>query len=201
MNSIECKTGAERLQTARSEQNYGHVTELIYSQEGNTRSSRSPKKRNLTVISFSSDCCEKKHMDTNTSSLIWVKMLLGSFYYIVISLCKISTPLSGFGSILCRKKQRLKFYIACTDKRVQVQYKWHNLNGRFFYCPLCIYLYWSKLCPKHYLFHFFRTHSVVVHGLDYTCGCYVLKLFDVYVTEGFLYNFSLMYSDVTYQLK
>jgi len=40
-NLIERKTGAERPQTVRSEQNYKHVTELICSQEGNTGSDRS----------------------------------------------------------------------------------------------------------------------------------------------------------------
>jgi len=59
-NSIERKTGAERPQTAWSEQNYRHVTELISSQEGNTESSRGPRKMiNLTAISLSSGCCEK----------------------------------------------------------------------------------------------------------------------------------------------
>jgi len=43
-NSIEWKTGAEQPQTARSEQYYRHVTELICGQEGNTRSSRSQEK-------------------------------------------------------------------------------------------------------------------------------------------------------------
>jgi len=59
-NAIERKTGAERRQTARSEQNYRHMTELICSQEGNTESSGSPTEMiNLTVISLSSGCCEK----------------------------------------------------------------------------------------------------------------------------------------------
>jgi len=59
-NSIERKTGVERSQTARSEQNYRHVTELICSQEGNTGSSRSPREMiDLTAISLSSGCCEK----------------------------------------------------------------------------------------------------------------------------------------------
>jgi len=58
-NSIERKTGAERPQTAWSEQNYSHVTELICSQEGNTGSSRSRREMiNLTVISLSSDFCK-----------------------------------------------------------------------------------------------------------------------------------------------
>jgi len=60
MNEIEQKTGAERPQIARSEQNYRYVTELICSQEGNTRSRRSPREMiNLTAISLSSGCCKK----------------------------------------------------------------------------------------------------------------------------------------------
>jgi len=59
-NLIERKTGAGRPQTARSEQNYRHVTELMCSQEGNTGSSRSRREMiNLTAISLSSGCCEK----------------------------------------------------------------------------------------------------------------------------------------------
>jgi len=59
-NSIEQKTGVEQPQTARSEQTYKCVTELICSHEGNTGSSRSPRKtRNLKAISLSFDCCEK----------------------------------------------------------------------------------------------------------------------------------------------
>jgi len=59
-NSIERKTGAARPQTATSEQNYRHVTELIFSQEGNTGSSRIPRETvNPTAISLSSGCCEK----------------------------------------------------------------------------------------------------------------------------------------------
>jgi len=52
------KTNAiERSQTARSELNYRHVSELICSQEGNIGSSGSPREMiNLKVISVS---CEK----------------------------------------------------------------------------------------------------------------------------------------------
>jgi len=50
------KYDAERSQTARSEQNYRHETELICSQEGNTESSRSPRE---ITISLSSGCGEK----------------------------------------------------------------------------------------------------------------------------------------------
>jgi len=42
-----------------------------------------------------------------------VKMLLGCFDYIVIFLCKVLAPLSGFGFILCRKKRQLKCYNYC----------------------------------------------------------------------------------------
>jgi len=59
-NSIKRKTGAERPETARADQNYKYVSEIICRQEGNTGSSRSPREmRNLTAISLSSGCCEK----------------------------------------------------------------------------------------------------------------------------------------------
>jgi len=119
--TIERKTGAERLQTARPERNYRHVTELTYSQEGNTGSSRSPREMiNLTAISLSSGAARSCHGHKHITASVFchcVKMLLGSFEYIVIFLCKISTLLSGFGFILCRKKRRLKCCIVCTDKR------------------------------------------------------------------------------------
>jgi len=136
MNLIERKTGVERPLTARSEQNYSHVTELICSQEGNTGSSRSRRKMmNLTVISVSSgavrSCRAHEHVITNVF-LHCVKMLLGCFDYIVIFLFKILTHLSSFGVILCSKKRRLKYYIACTVKHVHMQYKQNNLRGWFF---------------------------------------------------------------------
>jgi len=57
-NLIERKTGAERLQTARSKQNY--VTELICSQEGNTGSSKVQEKWETWQQYISAlDCCEK----------------------------------------------------------------------------------------------------------------------------------------------
>jgi len=59
-------------------------------------------------------------------------MLLVSFDYIVILLRKISTPLSGFGFTLCRKKRQLKCCIVCTDKHVQLQHRQHNPRGQFF---------------------------------------------------------------------
>jgi len=136
-NSIEWKTVAERPQTARSEQNYKHVTELIYRQEGNTRPSRSPREmRNLSSGTRSSH--GHKHIITNVFSHC-VKMHLGCFNYIIILMCKILTQLSGFGFILYKKKQRLKCCIVCTAKHVQVQYKQHNLRGRFFMAIICVH--------------------------------------------------------------
>jgi len=81
-NTIKWKTGAERPQTARSKQNYRHVTELICSQEGNTGSSRSRREMiNLTAISLSSGCCENccghKHVIDNVFSHC-VKTFLGA---------------------------------------------------------------------------------------------------------------------------
>jgi len=43
-NAIERQTGAEPPQTAWSEQNYSHMTELICSQEGNAGSSKVQEK-------------------------------------------------------------------------------------------------------------------------------------------------------------
>jgi len=92
-NSIERKTGAERSQTARSEQNYRHVTKLICSEESNTGSSRSPREMiNLTAISLSSGAASS-HGHKNTIANVFshcVKMLLGCFDYIVIFPFKIS---------------------------------------------------------------------------------------------------------------
>jgi len=100
--------GVERLQTARSEQNYRHVTELICSLEGNTGSCRSPREMiNLTAISLSSgaarSCHGHKHIIANVFSHC-VKMLLECFDYIVIFQFKILTHSSSFGFVLCRKK-------------------------------------------------------------------------------------------------
>jgi len=81
---------------------------------------------NLTAISLSSrplaaarSCQRHKYVIANVFCHC-VKMLLGSFLYMVIFFCKISTTLSGFGFILCGKKQRLKMLIVCIDKHVQI---------------------------------------------------------------------------------
>jgi len=59
-NSVEWKTGAERPQTTRSEQNHKHVTELICNREGNPGSSRSPWEiKNLPALSLGCGCSEK----------------------------------------------------------------------------------------------------------------------------------------------
>jgi len=141
-NSIERKTGAARLQTARSEQNYRHVTELICSREGNAGFSRSPRKMiNLTAIEL---CLLREAvMDTNTSSLMYfaiVKMILGCFNYIVTFLYKMLTHLSGFGFILCRKNDdwnailfiQLNMYTCSANSII-----W----GVSFYGPLCIEIF------------------------------------------------------------
>jgi len=131
-NSTEWKTDAEWPQTARSEQNYRHVTELICSQEGNKGSSRSPREMiNLTAISLSSGCCEKLSW-TQTSHCWCVKMLLRCCNYSVIFLYKILTHLSGFGFILCRKIQRLKWdRFVCIAKRVHAQCQLVMLKPNF----------------------------------------------------------------------
>lgn len=64
-------------------------------------------------------------------------MFLDYLDYIIIFQCKISTHLSDFGFIFCRKKQWLKCYIVCTVKYVQMQYKQHNLKGRFMALCMC----------------------------------------------------------------
>jgi len=132
----QTRLNAARRQTARSEQNYRHVTELICSQKGNRKSSRNQREIiNLTAISLSSCCCEKLSW-TQTCLLAYfshcVKMILACFDYIVIFVYKILTHLSGFDFILCRKKRRLKCCIIYTGKDVHVQYKQHNLRGHFF---------------------------------------------------------------------
>jgi len=87
-NWFEQKTGVERPQTARSEQNYTHVTELICSQEGNTGSSRRPREI-INLIGYLSAqaaarrCHGHKHVIANVFYHC-IKMLLGSFGYIVI---------------------------------------------------------------------------------------------------------------------
>jgi len=90
---------------------------------------------NLSVIFLSSgaarSCHGLKHVIANIFSHC-IKTLLGCFDYILIFLFKILTHLSGFDFILCRKKHRLKCCIVCTAKHVHVQYKQHNLRGRFF---------------------------------------------------------------------
>jgi len=79
-NSIERKTGAEWQQTARSEQNYRHVTELICSQEGNTGSSRNPREMiNPTPSSLSSGCREKLSW-TQPSLLIYFPIVQKCFW-------------------------------------------------------------------------------------------------------------------------
>jgi len=108
-NSIERKIGAARPQTARSEQNYRHLTELICNQEGNGGSSKSRREMiNLIAISLSSGCCmsschRHKRVIANVFSHC-VKIILWCFDYIVIFLYKILTQLSGFSFVLCRKK-------------------------------------------------------------------------------------------------
>jgi len=97
-NATERKTGAAQPQTARSVQNYRHVTEPICSQEGNTGSSKTRRKMiNLTEMCLGSVCCESchghKHVIANVFSYC-VKMLLGCFNYTVIFLYKIVTHLS-----------------------------------------------------------------------------------------------------------
>jgi len=92
--------------------------------------------RYLSAVSAARSCDHgHKHVIANVFCHC-VKMLLGSFNYIVIFLRKISTQLSGFWFISCRKKPWLKCYLVCTDKHVQIQYKQHNPRGRFF-GPLC----------------------------------------------------------------
>jgi len=85
INSTERKTGEDRPQTARSEQNYRHMTELICSQEGNTGSSRSPREMiNPTVTSLSSGAARSCHGHKHVSADVFshcVKMLLGHFNY------------------------------------------------------------------------------------------------------------------------
>jgi len=79
-NFTERKTGAERQQTARSEQNYRHATELICSQEGNTRSSGIPKEMlNLTAISLSSGAARSCH-GHKTSSLMYLAIVSKCFW-------------------------------------------------------------------------------------------------------------------------
>jgi len=57
---IEWKTGSERLQTVRSEQNHKHMAELMFGHQGSPGSSRSLREiKNLTVISLSSGFCKK----------------------------------------------------------------------------------------------------------------------------------------------
>jgi len=78
-------------------------------------------------------------MDTSMSSVMYFPIV-----YIVIFLFKILTHLSSFSFILCRKKQRLKYCIVCTDKHVHVQcsqskgsvimaYSVHRLSGNHNY--------------------------------------------------------------------
>jgi len=76
-----------------------------------------------------------KHVIANVFSNC-VTMLLGCFDYIVIFLYNILIHLSGFGFTLYRKKQRLKYSIACTAKHVHVQHKQHNLRGQFLWPTL-----------------------------------------------------------------
>jgi len=75
-------------------------------------------------------------------------MLLRSSDYIIIFLCKSSTPLSGFSNILCRKKRQLKCYIVCTDKYVHIQYKQHNLRGRFFITNSVLSMLTTNTCIR-----------------------------------------------------
>jgi len=76
-------------------------------------------------------------------------MLLGCFDYIAKFLYKILAHLSGFGFILCRKKQQLKCSITYTAKHVHVQYKQRNLRCWFF-GPL-------RICPDIEMSHESKT--------------------------------------------
>jgi len=58
-------------------------------------------------------------------------MLLWCFAYIVIFICKISTHLSRFGFILCINNMTATDVYCTYVIHVQIQYKQHNLRGRF----------------------------------------------------------------------
>jgi len=169
-NSIEQKTGSERLQTARWEQNYRHVTQIICSQEGNTGFSRSPREMiNLTAISLSFGCCKKlSWTQTRHRQCIFplcenASVMLPSYRNILF---KILTHLSSFGFILCRKKAKIEipYCLYSYTCRLHVQYKQHTEGSVFmahyvttrssyhvcfllaFDCALWLPLYSSAVC-------------------------------------------------------